>query len=373
MSDNLRRYCAIRDALKHLAPRQLSGNPLRHLHTLAALISGIVGSGRVSLPQVASHLPDGKQRSSRVRRFEWLLKNEHVTQETFFLPVAGALLASLPSGPLVLVMDASDIGRGCLALVHASMNVVVSVVFKKRALPLAWTVVRGNKGHLPEQTHRDLLTQVVALVPQGRSVIFLADGEFDGCGLLAALEQQGWAFVCRTAKNAQLEEAQFLGCPFSFADLCACLEPGDLIQVPDTLFTGQGFGPLLAVAVWEKGCREPLFLVSNLELGEEALFWYKRRFLIETLFSDVKSRGFFLHKSHLSDPCRLARLLTAVCLAYIWLVLLGARVRRNRLWRGKVHRAGRCDLSLFSLGQAWLQECLNEGWCVPVVFCLSKL
>ena len=366
MSDNLRRYCAIRDALKHLAPRQLSGNPLRHLHTLAALISGIVGSGRVSLPQVASHFPDGKQRNSRVRRFERFLKNEHVTQETFFLPFAHALLASLPSGPLVLVMDASDIGRGCLAL-------VVSVVFKKRALPLAWIVVRGNKGHLPEQTHRDLLTQVVALVPQGRSVIFLADGEFDGCGLLAALEQQGWAFVCRTAKNAQLEEAQFLGCPFSFADLCACLEPGDLIQVPDTLFTGQGFGPLLALAVWEKGCQEPLFLVSNLELGEEALFWYKRRFLIETLFSDVKSRGFFLHKSHLSDPCRLARLLMAVCLAYIWLVLLGARVRRNRLWRGKVHRAGRCDLSLFSLGQAWLQECLNEGWCVPVVFRLSKL
>lgn len=180
-----------------------------------------------------------------------------------------------------------------------------------------------------------------------------------------------------------MEEAQFLGCSFSFTDLGACLEPGDLIQVPDTLFTGQGFGPLLAVAVWEKGCREPLFLVSNLELGEEAVFWYKRRFLIETLFietlfSDVKSRGFFLHQSHqshLSDPARLARLLIAVCLAYLWLVLLGAQVRHNRMWRGKVHRAprnGRCDLSLFSLGRAWLQECLNEGWRVPVAFSLSK-
>lgn len=369
MSDNLRRYLAIRDALQQLYPKQLSANQVRHLRTLAALISGIVGSGRTNRPHVASKVPDGKQRASRVKRFERFLKNKRVTQETFFMPLAGALLASLPPGPLVLVMDASDIGRGCLAL-------VVSVVFQKRALPLGWLVVKGNKGHLSDEAHQELLGRVAALVPPGRGVVFVGDGEFDGCGLLRALWQQGWAFVCRTAKNAQLEEVDFAGCLFSFADLCACLTPDQMIEVSDTFFTGQGLGPLLALAVWETGCKEPLFLVSNLELGEEALFWYKKRFLIETLFSDQKSRGFFLHKSHLSDPCRLARLLMATCLAYIWLVLLGMQVKRNPVWRSKVHRGGRnarCDLSLFSLGRAWLEECLNEGWRVPVLFNLSKL
>jgi hypothetical protein len=38
---------------------------------------------------------------------------------------------------------------------------------------------------------------------------------------------------------------------------------------------------------------------------------------IETFFSDQKSRGFNLHKSHVSDPARLARLLIAACLACI--------------------------------------------------------
>jgi hypothetical protein len=366
MSDNLKRYCAIRDALQQLAPKQMTGNQIRHLRTLAALISGIVGSGKVNLPAVASKLPDGKQRQSRVKRFERFLKNERITQETFFLPFAEALLASLPEGPVVLVMDASEVGRGCLAL-------VVSALFKKRALPLGWLVVKGNKGHLSEEKHTELLAQVAPLVPQGRRVIFLGDGEFDGCALLSALGQQGWAFVCRTAKNVQLEEVDFPGCPFSFADLCICMGPGELIEVSEVRFTGQGLGPLLAVAVWQRGCKEPLFLVSNLELGQEATFWYKKRFLIETLFSDQKSRGFHLHKSHFSEPARLARLLLAACLGYIWLVLLGAQVRSNPLWRGAVHRAGRCDLSLFQLGWAWLEECLNEGWRIPVAFTLSKL
>jgi hypothetical protein len=122
-----------------------------------------------------------------------------------------------------------------------------------------------------------------------------------------------------------LEEVEFPGCLFSFAELC--VRPGEIIEVPEVRFTGEGFGPLLAVAVWQTGCKEPLFLVSSLELGQEALVWYKKRFLIETLFSDQKSRGFHLHKSHVSEPARLARLLMAGCLGYIWLVLLGAQVQ----------------------------------------------
>lgn len=364
MSDNLRRYCAIQEALRQLAPKQMSGNQVRHLRTLAALISGIVGSGRVSLPAVASKVPDGRHRQSRIKRFERFLKNEHISQQTFFLPFAQALLAGLPAGPLVLVMDASEGGRGCLAL-------VVSVVFKKRALPIGWIVVKGSKGHFSEEIHIQLLLQVSLLVPEERSVLFLGDGEFDGCALLGALRQCGWDFVCRTAKNAQLEEVGFAGAGYSFAELC--LRPGQFIEVPDVLFTGQGFGPLLALAVWERGHKEPLYLMSNLELGEEALFWYRKRFLIETLFSDKKSRGFFLHKSHLFDPKRLARLLIATCLAYIWLVLLGAQVRGNPLWLRRVHRTSRCDLSLFQLGRVWLEECLNEGWRIPVLFQRGKL
>ncbi len=44
MSDNVRRYRAIRQALDTLYPRPPQGNVVRHLHTLAALITRTAGN-----------------------------------------------------------------------------------------------------------------------------------------------------------------------------------------------------------------------------------------------------------------------------------------------------------------------------------------
>ncbi len=49
MSDNLRSYRAIREALTQWYPGQPTGRVARHLTTLAALISGIVGSKSTQL------------------------------------------------------------------------------------------------------------------------------------------------------------------------------------------------------------------------------------------------------------------------------------------------------------------------------------
>src|SRR5262245_46768668 len=56
MSDNLRRYRAIRDAFIQCYPGQPSGTVIRHLITLAALLSGIVSSQSTQLPHSAAHV-----------------------------------------------------------------------------------------------------------------------------------------------------------------------------------------------------------------------------------------------------------------------------------------------------------------------------
>ena len=57
-------------------------------------------------------------------------------------------------------------------------------------------------------------------------------------------------------------------------------------------------------------------VARHMGLMGEACYWYTKRSWIETFFSEQKSRGFNLHKSHISEPARLARLMIASCLAY---------------------------------------------------------
>lgn len=361
MSDNLRRYCAIQQGLKRLLPQEPTGHQARHLNTLAMLMGGLIGSRKAHLSAIASKTPDACKRESRIKRYERFIRKDKIEQATYYLPYAQLLLQSLPAAkPLALLMDASEVGRGCMAL-------MLCVAYKGRALPLLWIVVSQKKGHLSEETHLALLKQALPLLPVGRSVVFLGDGEFDGTALLSAISRMGWQFVCRTAKNILLWEE---GEAFTFSDLM--LQPGDRIELPDVHFTKEAYGPLLAVAFWKPAHKEPLFLVSSFDFWWEAVSWYKRRFRIETFFSDQKSRGFGLHKSHLSDPKRLMRLLIACCLAYLWMVCLGAWVLQHRLLP-IIHRTNRCDLSLFQIGLIWLDHCLDGDKTVPVCFQLPQL
>jgi hypothetical protein len=81
MSDNLRRYRAIRQALKQCYPGEPSGRMAQHLNTLAALISGIVGSKSSQLPSIATKIPDAAKPESRAKRFSRWLHNERIKEE----------------------------------------------------------------------------------------------------------------------------------------------------------------------------------------------------------------------------------------------------------------------------------------------------
>jgi tRNA(Glu) U13 pseudouridine synthase TruD len=104
-----------------------------------------------------------------------------------------------------------------------------------------------------------------------------------------------------------------------------------------------------------------------MDAAEEACRYYQKRFRIETFFSDQKSRGFHIHKSHISDPQRLSRLLIAACLSYIWIVYLGSLCEKEG-WRSVIHRRDRCDVSLFQLGLRFLEYIINENLSILVQF-----
>ena len=191
------------------------------------------------------------------------------------------------SQPLVLSIDSSKTGGACLTL-------LVSVTYKTRALPLCWVTFKGKKGHSPQQVQLTLLEVVKALVADYPQVILLGDGEFDGSEVVAWLEAQpGWQYVCRTAKDIQVcHQGQWQ----ALKDVP--LKPGQETFLSQVTFTaGQAVSPVNILVVWRGSEERHWFFVTNMTSQQQAKRWYRHRFKIETLFSDIKGRGFKVDKS----------------------------------------------------------------------------
>jgi hypothetical protein len=352
MSDTYRRYAAIKRSLMQHYP-SLHGHRERHFNTLAAIICGLVGGRCAHLSSIADHAPATRaDQESLIMRFRrWLAHQQH-SYDTWFLPVAQALLLTLSHQPLLLAIDGSVVGRGCMAL-------MVSVVWNGRALPVCWLVVKAKKGHLPQALHCALLRQLHAVVPADAEVIVLGDGEFDGTDLQAVMDGFGWSYVVRTAPHVCMSVA-------GYHTHIRVMEPlrGELLGVREAWLTRAQYGPVNVLGLWEAVYDAPLYLVTNMEDVDAAFAAYRNRAHIETFFSDQKSRGFEMQRSHLSEPARVSRLLMASCLAYLWVVYLGV-CATSKEWQKRLHRQDRCDLSVFRLGLRLLARCLKDVLPIP--------
>jgi hypothetical protein len=264
--DNYRRDQGVLAALKQFYPQAPRGNVARHLKTLAWLISGIVGSQRTNYRAIARKAPDRTKVKSRIKRFSRWVNNERIDLESYFAPYTLALLVSL-----ALVIDGSSVGQDCQAL-------VISLVYGRRALPLGWLVVAGGKGHLSESRWPSWYPQRPSSSSRGMA------SSMGWVRLQERVDRLGWQYVCRTAKDIVLTEA---GAEFTAQELG--LRPGQLIARPEVAFTRDQYGPVQVVAWWAKGEAHPIFLVTHLELAQEACWWYKKRFRIETFFSRFPS------------------------------------------------------------------------------------
>ena len=232
---------------------------------------------------------------------------------------------------------------------------MVGVLYQKRALPIAWLVYKGKKGHASAARHIQALKKVYPILPEESQVVLLGDAEYDTTEMIEWIQKNTtWQYVIRTAPQIYVqthEDSQPL------RDYP--LEQGRVFCLKNVGFTQTATVMLHAISWWTSRYEEPIFLVTNIENPYHACRYYRRRFRIETFFSDQKSRGFHIHKSHLADPTRLSRLLIAACLAYTWMITQGLRVIAEGN-SSLIDRTDRLDKSLFRLGLDWITYALKH-------------
>ena len=359
MTDKMKVYTQVLKTLKKLMPTTNQN----YVVTLAMMISGIVTSKKAQLSAMSGEIPgQGAKPQSIEKRMRRFVKNERVDEKVLYLPFAEMILQQLAQHTLYIAIDGSTVGRGC-------MTVMVGVVYRQRMLPLAWVTYKGKKGHTTAERHIELLELLKPLIPPGGEVVLLGDAEYDTVDMLEWVKDKtDWHFVVRSAPQLLISKGET---EQKLRDLCG--EQGTTTSLAEAYFTAKELGPITAIAWWGKAYKKPIYLITNHSDPQEACHFYKKRFKIETMFSDKKSRGFHIHKSHLSEPKRVACLLLASCLAYIWMIYLGVTVMADENRRRLIDRTDRVDKSLFRLGLDWLNYSLGRGLPFDVFFYLPPL
>ena len=128
-------------SLKQLYPSQrLNGHQIRHLNTLAAMIAGIVQSQSCHLEKMAGKVTDQTQVANRAKRFKRFVQHDGIDQDRSSCRLSYRWCKLLAKQwPADCGDGRSEVGRDRIAL-------MVSVIYRKRAIPLAWVVREGSKG-----------------------------------------------------------------------------------------------------------------------------------------------------------------------------------------------------------------------------------
>ena len=305
------------------------------------LVVGIFHSRSVQLSRVAGKVLGTAKNLSTVRRLSRFLDNPAIRVRDWYEAIARQWLETQLAwiGEIRLVVDGTKVGFGHQLL-------MVSLAYRHRAIPIAWTWVKQVRGHSSGRQQLALLKYVKGLLPKKSVVFLVGDSEFGSILVLRQLAQWRWFYVLRQKArtcvwNSEQTDWQKLG---SFVQTA-----GQSIWLPNTYLTKKEMYPISVLIHWAAGEKEPWCLATNLPDRTLILRYYKRRMWIEEMFGDLKGHGFDLESTMLRHFTRLSRLTLAVAFLYVWLLSNGGQFIRMG-WRHLVDRKDRRDLSLFQIG-----------------------
>jgi len=329
------------------------------VRNLAWLLVGMCQSRSVHLNDIACRIPGQAKLVSLTRRLSRFLSNPAIRVRDLYGPIVKPLLqAAAQTGEVRLIVDGTKIGFGYQLL-------IVTLAYRKRALPLAWTWVKGPRGHSSAAKQWALLAYVHSLLPQHIPVLLVGDFEFGSVEVLHQLDRWHWQYVLRQPASHLIDLTRHNHWQ----------RFGDVVQHSgQSRWLGEGFlsrehvYPVHLLAHWQTGEDGPWLLATNLASKPETLHAYRRRSWIEEMFGDMKKHGFDLESTHLRHFSRLSRLTLVVALLYVWLVTGGAAaIKRGQ--RHLVDRKDRRDLCIFQIGWRFLERCLANSMPITIRLC----
>lgn len=246
--------------------------------------------------------------------------------------------------PYTLALDRTEwqLGRNWVNVL------MLSISYGRFAIPLFWMVTEA-KGCCDDAEKQLLIEQFLEEFT-AQSIRFVsADREFASVKWLQYLIDRQVSFRLRIKANARITDKH--GKLTRASKMCRTLKAGERMEL-------RRLRKLWNMSVFVAVCRkldgDHVIVISSEQSGH-ILLEYGERWRIETLFGNLKTRGFRLEDTHLTDAERVSKLLSLLTLAGCWALLAGEVVSTQLPLKMKKHE--RLEKSVFRLGFDTLRNC----------------
>jgi transposase len=232
---------------------------------------------------------------------------------------------------------------------------MLGVVYQGVAFPLLFSMLK-KRANSNSQERIALIERYIKLFGSDTIECIVADREFVGEQWLKYLNDNKLRYYIRIRNNFKVFIPRKNYTVKAFW-LFNAFKINEFVHYPNIVKIN---GQLCYLSGSKLSKGEYLILVS-FTTPEEADYYYKQRWQIEMTFRAMKSSGFDIEKTHLSDTKRIEKLILLIMVAFVWAYKVGIHIHQKKPIKVKKH--GRKAKSIFKTGLDFITKCfLNDSY-----------
>lgn len=307
----------------------------------------------VNFERLAQNFETTSQRGSSLRGIQRFIAT-YMLDKDLIIRMIYNLLPHKP--PYRLIMDRTNWKFG-----ESDINIlVISIAYQGLSFPIIYKLIPG-KGASHTNERIDIINHYLRLFGVQSIKELLADREFIGNKWLDFLRRQGIKYHIRVlAHHGVMRHTQDwkrkARCLFSN------LKVNQWKRLSQMYYINESACYLSALRfINDKGKRD-LLIIASFELSKHPHKSYAIRWQIETMFRALKTSGFNIDKTHLTQMDRIEKLLAIVCIAFIWAYLTGIYIHK-KIKKIRMLKHGKRAKSLFKYGLEYIAQWLLNPYC----------
>jgi hypothetical protein len=313
---------------------------LARIKFFGMLICALCKVQTVGFEKLAASFETGTKSSSSLRRIQRFMA-EYVLDMDLIAHLIFKMLPHKP--PYRLATDRTNWKFG-----ETNINILtLAIVYDGVAFPILISML-DKRGNSHTQERIAIIERYIRLFGYTTIDALLADREFVGENWIKYLNDRKIKYHIRVRKNFYVDDPR-TGKRFKVSWMFNGLKYGQYCFIQRIYRINGQLCYISASKVKNQKEIPELQIIISFNKPEEAGQAYKDRWQIETAFRALKSSGFNIEDTHLTDLTRIEKLFSVVIIAFAWAYVVGVFVDKN-VKTIRILKHGRRAKSLFKYG-----------------------